>query len=288
MEKDIKIRVGPAGWSYQDWKGVVYPASPGARFEPLTYLAGYFDLIEVNVTFYRSLSPRISTAWIKKIAVNPNFRFSVKLLRKFTHEPEDLHAGEEDLWKAGIEPLMEAGRLGALLAQFPYSFHYGEDSREYLYRLQRRFDGYPLVVEVRHRSWDREEALLFFKDIGVGFCNIDQPQVSYSLPPSSFLTSPVAYLRLHGRNVRDWFRKGAGRDDRYNYLYSEFELEEWVKRLHRISSAAREVYVVANNHFRGQAVCNALQLKSMLEGRRVPVPKSLLPFYPQLSNIKRA
>jgi len=283
----LKIRVGPAGWSYPDWKGVVYPPSPGSKFEPLTYLSAYFDLIEVNVTFYRSLSPRITAAWIKKIAGNQDFRFSVKLFRKFTHETDTLAAGEEKLWKAGIEPLLEAGRLGALLAQFPYSFHYGEDAREYLYRLQRSFDGYPLVVEVRHRSWDRKEVVHFFKDLGVGFCNIDQPQVSYSFPASSLVTSPIAYLRLHGRNVRDWFRKSAGRDDRYNYLYLEPELQEWVNRIHRISSSAQEAYVVTNNHYRGQAVCNALQLKSMLEGCRVPIPDSLLPFYPQLSNINK-
>jgi len=278
-----KVRIGPAGWSYPDWKGVVYPDPEPEGFDPLTYLARYFDTIEINSTFYRPPHPRNSYRWVKRTSGNSDFRFTVKLYRKFTHERDELKPQEEQQWKRGMEPLIDSGRLGAILMQFPYSFHYSRENLDYLYALRRTFSALPLVLEIRHRSWDRPETFDFLRDIEVGFCNIDQPRISYSQPPTSRVTSPVAYVRLHGRNVRDWFRKNAGRDDRYNYLYSGPELEEWRQRIDLLKKEAPQVYVIANNHYRGQAVCNSLQLKSMLEKRAVSVPASLLPVYPRLT-----
>jgi uncharacterized protein YecE (DUF72 family) len=281
------VRVGPAGWSYRDWEGVVYPFSRTKSFDQLAYLARFFDLIEVNSTFYRPPSARSSLSWLRRTSFKPEFRFTVKLFRNYTHDPEALKPEEEEQWKTGVKPLQDAGKLGAVLAQFPYSFHCTEENREYLTSLRQRFRTSPLVVEIRHRSWDRPETFRFFQEIGVAFCNIDQPQVSYSTPPTDRVTSEIAYVRLHGRNVRDWFRKDAGRDARYNYLYSETELEEWSKRIRDMQKQVREIYVVANNHYQGQAVCNSLQLKAGLEHRRIPVPAQLLPFYPQLKKIQK-
>lgn len=286
MKTKSVVRVGPAGWSYQDWEGVVYPSPRGKHFDPLTYLTHYFDVIEINSTFYHPPLSRNSLSWLKRTAHNPDFRFTVKLYRNFTHERAKLLPEEEAQWQAGLEPLLNAGKLGAVLAQFPYSFHNTEENQEYLFHLREKFPHYPLIIEIRHRSWDRPEVFRFLKDTGMGFCNIDQPQVSYSTPPTAQVTSRVAYVRLHGRNVRDWFRKDAGRDDRYNYLYTEPELKEWLKRIRTLQEEAREVYVIANNHYRGQAVCNSLQLKAMLDQRRVPVPAPLLPLYPQLKKIR--
>lgn len=277
-----KVRIGIAGWSYKDWEGIVYPSGAGKKFDQLAYLAGYFDLIEVNVTFYRIPQARNCVSWLKRTEHNPDFRFTVKLNRHFTHERDELTSLDQNQWREGILPLQEANKLGAVLAQFPYSFHYTIPNQEYLSWLAEILPGLPLVIEVRHRSWDHPEAFRFLTDIGVGFCNIDQPQVSYSLPPSSSVTSSVGYVRLHGRNVRDWFRKGAGRDARYNYLYTEPEIKEWVSRIKELEENTRELYVITNNHYQGQAVCNALQLKTGIERKRVRIPSTMKPFYPQL------
>ncbi|MDP8215422.1 MAG: DUF72 domain-containing protein [Candidatus Euphemobacter frigidus] len=281
-----RVRIGVAGWSYRDWDGIVYPNRAGRRFDQLSYLAGYFDVIEANVTFYRLPQARNSISWVKRTSHNPEFRFTVKLHRHFTHERDALSPSDEIQWREGLEPLQEAGKLGAVLVQFPYSFHCNVTNQRYLARLVERFPEYPLVVEVRHRSWDSPETFQFFSDIGIGFCNIDQPRVSYSILPSSRVTSPLGYIRLHGQNVRDWFRKNAGRDARYNYLYSEVEIAKWLGRIKETARQTRELYVITNNHYRGQAVCNALQLKASVTNRKVPVPSLMIPVYPQLKRLR--
>ena len=283
---EARVRVGPAGWSYRDWEGIVYPEGAGKDFSRLAYLAAYFDVVEVNVTFYRFLLPRYSQRWLEEVGGNGRFRFTVKLLKRFTHDRRGLGGAEESRWKKGIAPLAEAGRLGAVLAQFPYSFHNTTANRGYLVDLRRQFGEFPLVVEVRHRSWDRKEVFDFLRENDFGFCNIDQPRVSYSIFPTDRVTSPIGYVRLHGRNVRDWFRKGAGRDARYNYSYSGTEIAEWLEKINQVSRQARQVYVIANNHFRGQAPANALEIKSGLEGKRVLVPPPLLRAYPRLGGIR--
>lgn len=277
-----EVRIGIAGWSYRDWEGIVYPEGMGKKFDPLTYLADYFDLIEINVTFYRIPQPYNFISWLRRISHNPDFRFTVKLNRIFTHEKEKLTSSDCTQWSKAVYPLLEANRLGAVLAQFPYSFHFTADNRDYLSWLTEKFPEFPMVIEVRHRTWDRPEASQFLSDIGLGFCNIDQPRVSYSLEPSSYVTSSVGYVRLHGRNVRDWFRKGAGRDARYNYLYTESEIKEWLLRIKNLEDETRELYVITNNHYRGQAVCNALQLKSGMTRKRINIPESMRSLYPQL------
>ncbi len=279
------VRIGTAGWSYRDWEGVVYPPGSGRSFDRLEYLSGYFDAIEVNVTFYRPPQPRFTSDWVRRTASNPDFRFTVKLHRNFTHDTDEQSPEDFRKWKTGIAPLRDAGRLGAVLAQFPYSFHCTEDNRRRLTELADRFPEDPLVIEVRHRSWDRPEVFRFLKDLGLGYCVIDQPRVSHSILPLNSATSPVGYVRLHGRNVRDWFRPNAGRDARYNYLYTPAEIEEWRDRISAIGPKVRDLYVIANNHFRGQAACNALQLASEVRGRRVAVPPPLVDAYPELKEI---
>lgn len=279
------IRIGPAGWSYQDWEGVVYPPGAGRSFDRLACLAGYFDVIEVNMTFYRLPEARLSREWVSRTASNPDFRFTVKLHQNFSHHPDQAAPGDVKKWKDGLAPLGEAEKLGAVLVQFPYSFHYTPDNQRYLGRLADCFPEYPLAVEIRHRSWDCPEAFQFLRDQGLGYCVIDQPRVSYSILPLNSITSSVGYVRLHGRNVRDWFRKAAGRDERYNYLYNPAEIAEWRDRIAEAAPKTQDLYVIANNHFRGQAVCNALQLASEVKGRRVAVPPSLLGAYPELKKI---
>ena len=280
------IRVGPAGWSYEDWEGIVYPPKKGSKFDPLAYLADFFDTIELNNTFYRPPTPQMGKSWAKRAQANPRFKFTAKLYSNFTNERQALTDADEGAFKAGLLPLMQNQRLGALLLQFPYSFHNSEDNRAYLKTLADKFREYPLVLEVRHASWDRASAYQFLKENQIGFCNIDQPQVSYSIGPTKKVTSAVGYLRLHGRNVKEWFREGAGRDARYDYLYNQFELFELTERVRQIAKDAQETYVIANNHYRGKAACNALEIKGKLGETNLKIPEVLLQHYPQLKEIQ--
>ena len=249
-------------------------------------MAEFFDVVELNNTFYRPPTPQMGRSWVKRVLFNPKFRFTAKLYRNFTHERQALTEGDEALFKSGLAPLLENQRLGALLLQFPYSFHNNEENLSYLKGLAERFREYPLVLEVRHASWDRASFYQFLRDGGIGFCNVDQPQVSYSIGPTKKVTGKVGYLRLHGRNVKEWFREGAGRDARYDYLYNEFELFELSERIRQISKEAEEVYVITNNHYNGKAVCKALELKAKLGEKNPKVPELLLEHYPQLKEIQ--
>lgn len=280
------IRVGPAGWSYEDWEGIVYPPHKGTKFDPLSYLADLFDTIEINSTFYRPPTPQMGKSWGRRVQINSRFKFTVKLYKNFTHERQALTESDEKAFKNGLEPLTESRRLGALLLQFPYSFHNTEENRSYLKELVGKFKEYPLVLEIRHASWDRSPVYQFLRENHIGFCNIDQPQVSYSIGATQNVTSETGYLRLHGRNVKDWFREGAGQNARYDYLYNEFELFEITERIRHIAQKAEEMYVIANNHYHGQAVCNGLEIKAKLEGKSLKIPEILLEHYPQLKEIQ--
>ena len=278
------IRVGPAGWSYKDWEGVVYPHKPGSRFDPLEYLARFFDTIEINSSFYRSPAPNAAKAWIRRVAGNPRFNFTAKLHRIFTHERGKATDADEKGFREGINPLAEAKRLGALLLQFPWSFKNDDDERAYLLKLLDKFKDYPLVLEVRHTSWNNPQILDWLEERGVGICNVDQPLFKKSIKPAALTTSNIGYVRLHGRNYQDWFRDKAPRDDRYNYLYSLEELDPWITRIKEVAKQTHETYVVTNNHFRGQAVVNALEIKSTLEEKVVPAPRPLFEVYPRLED----
>jgi uncharacterized protein YecE (DUF72 family) len=178
--------------------------------------------------------------------------------------------------------LHEAGKLGALLLQFPWSFRNSAEDRACLAGLVAKFSEYPLVVEVRHASWNVPETLEFLEERGVGFCNIDQPLIGRSMPVTAKVTSPVGYVRLHGRNYDNWFADNAETGQRYDYLYTPDELREWQRRIASVAARSKTTYVILNNHYQGKAVVNALQLASMLRKAPVPVPESLLELYPEL------
>ena len=278
------IRVGPAGWSYKDWAGQVYPKPQPRGFDPLTYLARYFDAIEINSTFYRIPDAKVTRRWVERVDDHPDFRFTAKLWQGFTHEGT-ANAQDQAAFRHAMAPLHDAGRLGAVLMQFPYRFHHTPDNREYLRQLAAAFQEYPLVLEVRHRSWDRPQVYEFLRELGIGFCNIDQPQVSYSIGLTQVVTSPIGYLRLHGRNAAHWFAEGAGSAARYDYRYPAEELEAIVDVVEVLSQQARETYLITNNHFRGQAALNALELRHTLHQAPVLVPPPLLRAYPELRHI---
>lgn len=286
------IRVGAAGWSYRDWNGVVYPANRPTGFHELEYLSEFLPLLEINATFYRPLGPEVARVWVRKLARRPDFRFTAKLFRGFTHEGS-LDRATVQRFCDGLEPLVEAGLLGCLLMQFPHSFRMTSENLRRVLRLARTFSHYPTAAEFRHSSWNAPEALNALADRGVAFCNIDQPQLNHCLPPTVHVTSSVGYVRLHGRNYHEWFNfDDAARESgpsaaaaRYNYLYSVEQLEKWRERAERVAERTDETYVVMNNHFLGQAAVNALQWLAMNAGRPVEVPPTLARRYPELDDV---
>jgi uncharacterized protein YecE (DUF72 family) len=297
MDAPLGIRVGTAGWSYKDWDGILYPPEvTRKKIHPVEYLARFFDVIEINTSFYGHIRPEIGRLWSRKAkAVNPNFVFTAKLHRSFTHSPlavmEPTSAAsirpndqDERLAREGLESLAAEGMLGALLIQFPVSFKNTSLNREYLEQLLRQFIEYPRVVEVRHESWNQPETLEHFLRHDVGFCNIDQPRLGQSLRPTEHVTSSLGYVRLHGRNYEQWFDTD-GRDDRYNYLYKPDELEKWKDKIEIIAKKALSTFVIANNHYQAKAPVNALELRHLLEGKKVRAPETLVRHYPELKPI---
>ena len=284
MTAPTNVRVGPAGWSYADWAGPVYPDPKPPGFDPLAYLAGYVDTVEINSTFYRPASAHAARSWLARVADNPRFRFTAKLWQRFTHEQSAgaWGAGEVREARLALDTLAAGGRLGALLLQFPWRFKREPESREWLGDVAAAFADFPLVVEVRHDSWLVPEFFDSLAERNIGFVNIDQPLFKRSVKPSATTTARVGYVRVHGRNARDWFRKDAGVNERYDYLYTAEELAPWVERTREVAAEADEVYVVANNHYRGQAVANVVMAQSMLAGAAVPAPEPLLAAYPEL------
>jgi uncharacterized protein YecE (DUF72 family) len=297
MDPSPQVRIGTAGWSYKDWDGIFYPSGmQRSRQHPLEYLARFFDTTEINTSFYGPLKPELAKLWCRRVgAVNKNFVFTAKLYRAFTHSPiavmgptsaATIRPTDEDesRTREGLDAIAAEGRLGALLIQFPLSFKNTSLNREYLDRLLRQFIEYPRVVEVRHSSWNDAETLAAFSQKNVGFCNIDQPVLGRALTPTEHVTGAIGYVRLHGRNYAQWF-DSDNRNDRYNYLYNEGELTAWKERVESVSERAQTTYVITNNHFESKAGVNALELKSMLSGKRVLAPPTLIKRYPELRNI---
>lgn len=277
------LRIGPSGWSYEDWHGVVYPAPKPRGFKPLAYLAQHFNAVEVNSSFYRIPSPRMTAAWPP--LVPEHFRFAFKLTQVFTHQREQFpDARTVRAFHDALAPVAEAGRLGPLLIQFPWSFRYTPDAIEWLQRLADQFAHYDRFVEVRHASWAQPEALAALRPLA-GYCNIDQPPLRDCLGPTTLVFGRNAYVRLHGRNTCTWFADNLPAFERYNYLYNDAELREWVQRMNALADQAEEVYVFANNHYRGQGPVNALELRALVTGQPVAVPPPLLAAYPRLAAI---
>jgi len=297
MNPPPRIRIGTAGWSYKDWEGIFYPSGMQHRKQhPLDLIAQCFDVVEINTSFYGHIKPHLAKLWVKRARdVNPDFMFTAKLHRSFTHNPlammeptsaASIRPNDEDeaLAREGLEALAGEGRLGALLIQFPFSFKNTSLNREYVEQVARQFIEYPCVLEVRHDSWNNADTISYFAQRNVAFCNIDQPLIGRSLGATEHATSALGYVRLHGRNYDQWF-EAEQPHDRYNYLYREAELAAWKEKIERMRAKAEVTYVIANNHFEAKGGVNALQLKNMITGKRVKAPEPLLKHYPELKAI---
>jgi uncharacterized protein YecE (DUF72 family) len=275
--RESQILVGTAGWSYPDWQQPVYPS--GKPADRLQIVADYLDCVEVDSSFYHPPAARTTQRWVRMISHRPHFRFLAKAWQRFTHKRATPWTQTEwDQFTQGLTPLREAERLDGLLFQFPWSFRNLPENRDWLRRIAEGFAGWPVAVEVRHDSWQDEETQQYFRRQRIAFCNVDQPALAHCLGPSALVTGEPGYFRLHGRNAKNWFRdKQETYGGRYDYLYSETELDELLRLIREIAARAKRTFVIFNNHKDAKAFANALQLKLRVQpGTVVRAPVSLV------------
>ncbi len=290
------LRIGTAGWNYPGgrgtWNGIFYPARrkgrgrAGGKFDELAYYAEHFDTVEINTTFYGPPRPAVAQAWADRTP--PGFEFSLKLYRQLTHsETGDLphlDVAVIDEYREGIEPLARAGKLGALLAQFPASFKESPESQAYLDALLARFHDYPMAVELRHRSWsDNFSATLALLNArNAALAQIDEPKFRLSIRQNQLPNiTGFYYMRLHGRNAEHWWKHDKS-EDRYNYLYSTEELKPFADTADAARRLVKKFYLYFNNHFASKAVVNALMIKSLLGEPITGVyPEAFVEQYPE-------
>jgi uncharacterized protein YecE (DUF72 family) len=312
----VSVHIGTSGWNYPSgkgtWNGLFYPAhrsrKKGAdRFDELRFYAEHFSTVEVNTTFYGQPRPEVAAGWAARTP--SDFTFALKLYQKFTHPKmfreaatkstpgadgpfldllAEVTQSDIDEFRAGIDPIAKAGKLGALLAQFPPSFKSAPASRDYLTQLLRQFGDYPVAVELRHRSWSDAfgETLELLNAFHAAWVQIDEPKFRFSIRQNMLPNvTGFYYMRLHGRNAAQWWRHDKS-EDRYNYLYSAGELKEFAETAAAARELVKKVYLYTNNHFAAQSVVNAVMLKAQI---RDPIegqyPVEMLERYPQLRDI---
>ena len=293
MSNGHRILIGTSGFSYPDWHGTFYPQDfKKWKIHELEFLSEFFDFCEINSSFYRPVSPAVALKWCQYVSNNKEFQFTAKLTEVFSHAPGRVKkesssaetikytAQDVDDAKKGFDPIANAGRLGALLLQFPISFKYTEGNWDHLTDVLHIFREYPMAVEVRHKSWADPLVLKALEQENVAFCNIDQTRLGETLEGTQYITAPIAYLRLHGRN-KEWFT-AKNRDTRYDYLYSKESLQKIKGKIENMAAKANTTFVAANNHPRAQAAANAVELKSRLSGKKVKAPETLMKTYPRL------
>ncbi|MDR0472494.1 MAG: DUF72 domain-containing protein [Treponema sp.] len=254
-----EILIGTSGYSYHEWVGPVYPegTKPG---EYLGCYAGLFPTVELNFSYYGM--PKAENL-AKMLVEGPALRFSIKAHKSLTHEINpDQWEGEAKTYLLAIEPMLIAGRLDAVLFQFPYSFAYTDNNRRYLDKLLKCFKDVPSAVEFRKADWYCGKVIEGMKSRNVPLVSLDMPELPKLPPQMDIVTAPLAYIRLHGRNKEAWW----GKDDhaRYDYLYADSEIEAWAARIERIIEQADRVLVYFNNHPLGKAARNAQTLEKML------------------------
>lgn len=276
-----KIYIGVAGWSYPDWKGIVYTDS---KMDQLEYVSKFVDCVEINSTFYRPPFEKTTKAWLERTSKKNDFFFTAKLHKDFTHQGK-LDSDMAKQFHKGFEPFLEAGKLKHLLAQFKYDFDDTDLHRKHLSKIVEMFsNAFNLALEVRHKSWQMPDALKFLESLEVSVCNLDYPTTWNSFDMQNCNIGTSGYFRMHGRNAAKWFSK-AGRDETYNYYYNEEELSKIKLRVNELARAFKTLTVITNNHYRGAELANALELRCLITGQKQPVPQGLLREYSQLTKI---
>ena len=296
------LRIGTSGWNYPagkgTWNGIFYPRAtgrrqPGARgpkFDELAYYAEHFDTVEINTTFYGQPKATVAQTWADRTPAS--FEFSLKLYRQLTHgdtpgvpQPDPTIIDE---YRRGIEPLAKAGKIGALLAQFPPSFRQSAESQAYLDALLARFHDYPVAVELRHRSWSDnfDKTLSLLNSRKAALTQIDEPKFKLSIRQNQLPNiTGFYYMRLHGRNAAQWWRHDKS-EDRYNYLYSASELKSFAETADAARRLVKKSYLYFNNHFASKAVVNAVMIKAQLgEPIDGTYPPAFVETYPETEGI---
>ena len=279
-----EIHIGTSGWSYPrgegTWNGYFYPAG---KINELEFYSQFFDTVEVNSSFYRPPAPDIVSSWAKRVP--KGFLFSVKLWQKFTHpkmfneatgEVAAISQEDVDTFRQSLEPLTKAGKLGALLAQFPPSFKNDAYGRQIIGALANSFGEYPLAVELRHRSWsDDRNTEKLLHELNIAWVQIDEPKFGSSIAPELPVTSDMAYFRFHGRNAEDWWTGDA--ETRYRYLYSEEEIKKLAEKVKKAAANTKLLLAFFNNHWKAYAPKNANDMKKALQlsFQDIPVPLEL-------------
>ncbi len=255
------IYIGTSGFQYDDWIGTYYPQDL-PKNQWLGYYAKEFNTLELNFTYYRMPSAKSTFSMSKQVP--DRFLFTVKATQEMTHARERDPKLFEQFTQA-IMPMREAGKFGAILAQFPNSFRAGEESRDYIKWFREQLGDLPVVVEFRNKDWLTEETYELLHANNLGFCSVDEPY----FPRVAQVTANIAYVRFHGRNYKKWW-KHEHAYERYDYTYSSEELKEWTPKIEEMDQAAENTFVFANNHYRAQGIDTARQLKLLLPAQGTP------------------
>ena len=261
------IKVGTSGFSFPDWKGTIYPA--GIREKDM--LSFYekelgFHALEVNFTYYSLPSQKSLEGMSKKTSAD--FEFVVKSYKGMTHEVWNKQTGARidnqevfEKFRFGLVPLIEDKKLACVLAQFPYGFFPNRETWSYLDRFKEEMREIPLVFEFRNQAWLKDQTLQFLEKKGVGFCIVDEPRLPQLMPYVPKATSDIAYFRFHGRNPK-WFNVPL--KVRYDYLYTEGELKDFIPDIENISQKTAKTLIFFNNCYSGSAAKNAAQMAKLL------------------------
>ncbi len=254
------IYIGTSGFSYDDWVGPYYPDGLEKK-DWLEFYAREFKTLEINFTYYRMPTARTLAQMAQKVPAD--FSFTVKTTKEMTHTRDADPALFEEFIGA-LAPLREQNKFGAVLAQFPASFHNTPENVDYIKAFREHWGEVPVVVEFRNANWLKEEVFALLRELGLGFCSVDEPRLKGLLPPIARATADVAYVRFHGRNAKKWWQHEQAYE-RYDYTYSAEELQEWTPKIQQLNQAAEKTFVFANNHYRGQGIQTARQLKLLLQ-----------------------
>jgi uncharacterized protein YecE (DUF72 family) len=253
------IYLGTSGFSYKDWVGVYYPNNLQPR-EWLPYYAREFNTCEINSTYYAVPSAATLKSMVAK--TGEGFLFAIKANQEMTHQRKD-NGALCNTFRQVLEPVIAAGKLGCVLAQFPYSFDFNRQNWEYLALLRKYLEGIPLVIEFRNARWLKVEVFQWLRQQDMGFCCVDEPHLPNLLPAIAEVTSKIGYIRFHGRNKEKWWQPGQPYE-RYDYTYKPEELEEWLPKIKKIAGLTEKTFIFANNHWRGQSIDTVRQLRMML------------------------
>lgn len=280
----MTVYVGTAGFSYRDWVSTFYPDRTRPR-EMLDEYARHFPVVEINSTYYAIPPPGIINSMARRTP--PEFQFTVKANREMTHEiSEGPRVCAE--FRAAIRPLEDHGKLGCVLVQFPWSFRNNERNRRYLEQLARRLEGLDTVVEFRNADWESDRTFALLAGLGLGYCCVDEPGLEGLVSGRIEVTGDLSYVRFHGRNRKTWWDAGRESWERYDYLYSDRELSEWVPKVEVLAGSSDRTYIIFNNHYKGQAPANARAFEKMLretlgdavaEGAGPPPPRGSDPLF---------